>query len=150
MIHTTKTAEVVTTSYNTDYSFIDTNSVIEGYMYWYWLESLNSVGYKNVYGPVSLEIPDQGNIPNVVFDTRLQPNYPNPFNPETTISFSIKENEKGTLAIYTLRGQCILKKSFETGNHQYRWNAEDLASGFYFYKLSSPTTNITKKMILMK
>ncbi|MDO9578585.1 MAG: GLUG motif-containing protein, partial [Candidatus Cloacimonadales bacterium] len=139
-----------TTSFETDYTFTDQSFVIEGHTYWYWLESLNPVGDVNVFGPVSLEIPDQGGIPNAIFETSLNPNYPNPFNPETTISFSIKENEIGSLEIYNLRGQRILKENFIAGNHQYRWNAEGLASGIYFYKLSSPTANITNKMILMK
>ncbi|MDO9576937.1 MAG: T9SS type A sorting domain-containing protein [Candidatus Cloacimonadales bacterium] len=138
------------TSYNTDYTFIDENTVIEGHTYYYWLESLNTIGDVNVFGSVSLEIPDQGEIPNAIFETSLDPNYPNPFNPETTIKFNVKENEIGILSIYNLRGERIMKESFEAGNHQYRWNAEGLASGIYFYKLSSPTTNITKKMILMK
>jgi Secretion system C-terminal sorting domain len=139
-----------TTSYETDYTFDDENFVVEGHTYFYWLESVNPIGDINVFGPVSLEIPDQGGIPNAGFETSLNPNYPNPFNPETTISFNIKENETGILSIYNLKGEKILKENFETGNHQYHWNAEGLASGMYFYKLSSPTTTITKKMILMK
>ena len=85
-----------------------------------------------------------------IFNFTYLKNYPNPFNPSTTIEFSIKENEAGVLSIYNLRGEKILKESFEAGNHQYHWNAEGLASGLYFYKLSSPTINITRKMILMK
>jgi Secretion system C-terminal sorting domain len=86
----------------------------------------------------------------LVNTSELLGNYPNPFNPETTISFSIKENEKGVLSIFNIKGQRIFKDKFETGNYQYRWNAEGFVSGMYFYKLSSPTTNITKKMLLMK
>ena len=139
-----------TTSYETDYTFVDHGYVVEGHTYWYWLESVNPVGDINVFGPVSLEIPDQGSIPNAGFETSLNPNYPNPFNPETTISFSVKENETGILTIYNLKGQMVHTQEFNSGQHQYHWNAEGLSSGIYFYKLSSPTTNITKKMILMK
>jgi hypothetical protein len=80
----------------------------------------------------------------------LESNYPNPFNPETNISFSVKENEVVILTIYNLKGQRIIMERFNSGDYKYCWNAENLASGIYFYKLSSPTINITKKMLLMK
>jgi Secretion system C-terminal sorting domain len=92
-----------------------------------------------------------GNSNNTIPDNSFElTNYPNPFNPETTISFSIKENEEGTLEIYNLLGQEILKERFESGEHQYHWNAENLTSGIYFYKLNSGEFQQTKKMILMK
>jgi Secretion system C-terminal sorting domain len=136
-----------TTSIPTNYSFTDEYPNIEGHIYFYWLESVSTINELELFGPVSIEIPFAGQLPTM---TILTNNYPNPFNPETTISFSIKENETGKLSIYNLKGENILKENFQTGNHQYHWNAESLASGIYFYKLSSPTTNITKKMILMK
>ena len=136
-----------TTTEPTFYSFTDEYPVIEGHTYWYWLQSVSTTNKLELFGPVSLEIPSAGQLPTM---TVLSSIYPNPFNPETTIDFNVKENETGVLIIYNLRGERILKESFETGNHQYHWNAEGLASGIYFYKLSSPTTNITKKMILMK
>ena len=136
-----------TTSTPTDYSFMDEYPNIEGHTYWYWLQSVSTTNELELYGPVSIEIPVAGQLPTM---TILSSNYPNPFNPETTIAFEIKEYEEGTLTIYNLRGQRILKETFEAGDHQYHWNAEGLTSGIYLYKLSSPTTNITKKMILMK
>ena len=136
-----------TTSTPTYYSFTDEYPVIEGHTYWYWLQSVSTTNKLELFGPVSLEIPVAGQLPTM---TILSSNYPNPFNPETTIEFNVKENETGILTIFNLRGERILKESFEAGNHQYHWNAEGLASGIYFYKLSSPTTNISKKMILMK
>jgi Secretion system C-terminal sorting domain len=136
-----------TTSTPTNYSFSDEYPSIEGITYYYWLQSVSTSSELELFGPVSIEIPITGQLPTM---TILESNYPNPFNPETTISFNIKENETGVLSIFNLKGEKILKQEFETGNHQYHWNAEGLASGFYFYKLSSPTTNKTKKMILMK
>jgi Secretion system C-terminal sorting domain len=136
-----------TTFLPTNYSFTDEYLVLEGHEYYYWLQSVSTSNELELFGPVSLEIPVTGQLPTM---TILETNYPNPFNPETTISFNIKENETGTLEIYNLRGQSIRKEKFEAGNYQYHWNAEGFASGIYFYKLSSPTTNLTKKMILMK
>jgi Secretion system C-terminal sorting domain/Right handed beta helix region len=136
-----------TTSEPTNYSFADEYPNIEGHTYYYLLQSVSTSNELELFGPVSLEIPITGQLPTI---TILESNYPNPFNPETTIAFNIKENETGVLSIFNLKGQRIFKETFETGNHQYHWNAEGLASGIYFYKLSSPTINITKKMILMK
>ena len=114
--------------------------------------------YDEFGAPLDPEISDAVNViyePNqtgevVVQSSRLLGNYPNPFNPETTISFNITENEVGTLSIYNLKGQRILKKQFEAGGHQFLWKAVGHASGIYFYKLSSPTINTTRKMIMMK
>ncbi|MDO9578000.1 MAG: GLUG motif-containing protein [Candidatus Cloacimonadales bacterium] len=139
-----------TTAFTTNYTFTDENFVIEGHTYYYWLQSLSTSSEMDIYGPVSLEIPIQGEIPTTIFETYLNPNYPNPFNPETTIEFNVKENEIGILSIYNLRGERILKETFTAGNHQYHWIAEGLASGIYFYKLTSPTTNMMRKMILLK
>jgi Secretion system C-terminal sorting domain len=136
-----------TTTEPTNYSFVDEYPVIEGHTYWYWLESVSLTNDLELFDPISLEIPITGMLPTM---TILEGNYPNPFNPETAIAFNVKENEVGTLAIYNLRGQIIMKERFEAGNHQYLWNAQGLASGIYFYKLTSPTTNITKKMLLLK
>ena len=77
-------------------------------------------------------------------------NYPNPFNPITTISFEIKEGEVGTLTIFNLRGQLIESHEFNTGNHDYTWNADEYGSGLYFYKLKTESSIQTRKMLLLK
>jgi Secretion system C-terminal sorting domain len=136
-----------TTSTPTNYSFADEYPNVEGHTYYYWLQSVSTTNELELFGPISIEIPNIGQLPTM---TILESNYPNPFNPETTISFNIKENETGVLSIFNLKGERILTQEYEAGDHQYNWNAEGLSSGVYFYKLSSPTTNITKKMILMK
>jgi len=139
-----------TTFYDTEYSFRDENIVIDGRTYWYWLVSINSECEINVFGPVALDIPDQGGLPNTGFESSMNQNYPNPFNPQTTIYFSIEEGETGVFTIFNIRGQEILKDQYETGEHIIEWNAEGLSSGIYFYRLISPSTDVTKKMILMK
>ena len=86
----------------------------------------------------------------------LSQNHPNPFNPETTISFSVshKDVRDAEIGIYSLKGQKvddlkISQEEFKAG--KIVWNAEQFASGIYFYKLevNGKTVN-TKKMILMK
>jgi len=87
-------------------------------------------------------------------------NSPNPFNPETTISFDItSETTKSTeLTIYNLKGQKVkqlVNERLSAGSYSYRWNGRDdnnksAASGMYFYKLQVDGKQKTKKMLLLK
>ncbi len=85
-------------------------------------------------------------------------NYPNPFNPETTISLNIMEEDKYTLKIYNSKGQLIktlLDKNLNKGIKNISWSGLDLrnkkvSSGIYFYKLESEKISIFNKMLLMK
>jgi hypothetical protein len=133
-----------------NYSYTD-ETVDYEQPYFYWLESVELSGNTELFGPVSITLENPENIapelPNV---THLQQNYPNPFNPTTTIKFSIQENETGTLSIFNAKGQLIESKEFSTGEHSYHWNADNLTSGIYFYKLQTKSFNQIKKMILMK
>ncbi|MCD4665979.1 MAG: T9SS type A sorting domain-containing protein [Bacteroidales bacterium] len=84
--------------------------------------------------------------------------FPNPFNPTTTISFSIPKESHAELSIYNIKGQkvkTLLNESAVIGKHTVSWNGKDeygnsLSSGIYFYKLKSGVYTTTKKMILLK
>jgi predicted outer membrane repeat protein len=76
-------------------------------------------------------------------------NYPNPFNPETTISFSILEDSKVNLSIYNIKGQLIDEITVSNQQTEVSWNAEGLASGIYIYKLNLANSPV-KKMLLLK
>lgn len=77
-------------------------------------------------------------------------NYPNPFNPETTISFSIAEGTIGTLSIYSIRGQLIESHRFNAGRQDFIWNAIEQSSGIYLYKLETRGHSEIRKMLLLK
>ncbi len=85
-------------------------------------------------------------------------NFPNPFNPETTISFNNPESGKVTLSIYNIKGQLIntlLDEETKAGVHNIVWNGKDekgkrVASGIYFSRINTRNSSLTKKMILMK
>ena len=85
-------------------------------------------------------------------------NYPNPFNPETTIYFSLDNTEDIELTIYNVKGQkvkSLLKKRLNNGVHSIVWNGKDenndyVASAIYFYSLVVGKQVTTKKMILTK
>ncbi len=97
----------------------------------------------------------EDNVPSI---TQLHSNYPNPFNPSTSISFSIPEEAKVSLKIFNIKGQRVktLYTGFaEAGKHTMTWNGEDennkpVASGIYFYKLKSSEFEKVKKMLLLK
>jgi len=91
-------------------------------------------------------------------DDYLKQNFPNPFNPTTTISYQLPENCKVELAIYNIKGQKVkqlVSDQLSVGQHSVVWNGKDnngksVSSGIYFYKLKSGSFEKTKKMILMK
>jgi hypothetical protein len=82
----------------------------------------------------------------------LKQNYPNPFNPTTNISFSLPEAGKAELTIYNINGQKVagFAGDYDAGRHNVEWDATDLASGVYFYKLVAGNFSDTKKMVLLK
>ena len=85
-------------------------------------------------------------------------NFPNPFNPNTTISFSIPKDSKVNLSIYNIKGQKVKTLANElkpTGEHYAIWDGRDfygnrVSSGIYFYKLKAGDFQKVKKMILLK
>ncbi|TAK62066.1 MAG: T9SS type A sorting domain-containing protein, partial [Bacteroidetes bacterium] len=70
----------------------------------------------------------------------LEQNYPNPFNPATTINFSLQQEGLVTLTIYTVLGQEVTvlanDQLFEQGKHQFRFDASNITSGLYYYRIS--------------
>ncbi|HPA24833.1 MAG TPA: T9SS type A sorting domain-containing protein, partial [Candidatus Cloacimonas sp.] len=130
-------------------------------------EGFSSSTYKSRgmdYTAISLyacKIPSE---PVVTIDPLLTPvtlsccNYPNPFNPETTISFEIPESGIVSLQIYNLKGQLIrtlINDFLPTGKQSLVWNGTDnenkpVASGVYLYKIKAGKNSTTAKMLLLK
>lgn len=83
----------------------------------------------------------------------LDQNYPNPFNPSTTISFGLPKQEFVTLKIYDVLGKevtTLVNEEMSAGNYTKTWDAKDLSSGIYLYKLNAGKFTETKKMILVR
>jgi len=84
---------------------------------------------------------------------KLNQNYPNPFNPSTTIKFALPENSNVTLTVYNMLGEKV-KDLFAgemiSGYHQINFDAANLPSGVYAYRLYAGNYNSSKKMLLMK
>ncbi len=103
--------------------------------------------------------PTNVNDPAVPAEISLHQNFPNPFNPSTTISFSIAQTSSFVnLEIFNTKGQkvkTLVNERFSSGQHSIIWNGTDdngnpVSSGIYFYKLRAGRYASTKKMILMK
>ncbi len=100
----------------------------------------------------SEETPDAG------LRTCLKGNYPNPFNPETSINFSLKEETQASVTVYNMKGQkvkTLVNEFMTSGDHSIVWNGKDdngsdVSSGVYFYKLTTKNYSQINKMILMK
>ncbi|MBU4486086.1 MAG: T9SS type A sorting domain-containing protein [Candidatus Delongbacteria bacterium] len=89
------------------------------------------------------------------FGISLLKNYPNPFNPETTISFSLKNSGKTKVDIFNYLGQfveTIHNGKLMAGNHSIKWNAgnNNSSSGVYFVKISQNDQILSSKILLIK
>lgn len=84
---------------------------------------------------------------------KLNQNHPNPFNPTTIISFSLKASAKVTLKVYNALGQevaVLANNVMDAGFHEVDFDASNLASGVYIYRLDAPGYSKTMKMMLLK
>jgi hypothetical protein len=83
----------------------------------------------------------------------LKQNYPNPFNPLTIIGFSIPKNGNVKLAVFDMLGKevtILVNQILKSGTYEFRFNAEILSSGIYYYSLLTDETTVSKAMILIK
>ncbi len=84
----------------------------------------------------------------------LYPNYPNPFNPSTTLRFAVREATPVTLTIYDALGReaavLIEGETMAPGSHEIRWDARGFSSGLYLARLTSPGASSTTRLILTK
>ena len=98
---------------------------------------------------------DEEMLPN---DFNLFQNHPNPFNPQTTIRFTIPSTQNASIAIYDMMGRTIRKVNMDgllPGIHQFKWDGKNqrgssVSAGIYLYKLSTLNFSMTRKMILLK
>jgi len=83
----------------------------------------------------------------------LYQNFPNPFNPSTTIEYDLPKSSDVKIEVYNIAGQKIqtlLNKKMAAGSHQVEFNAQNLSSGVYFYRIEAGEYQDVKKMILLK
>ena len=128
-----------------------------GYLPWLETQSLCLIGAADI--GLKLQSPYVDNDDNVVISVGLNIfNYPNPFNPETTISYRLPAKGQVCLEIYNSKGQLVkslLKEQQTKGEHTLTWNGRDnngqsVASGLYFCRITSAGKYESRKMLLLK
>lgn len=118
----------------------DFRNSINGEIYFKRNPTGNPIGIQNI----SSEIPDKFS---------LEQNYPNPFNPATIIRFNVPKQDFVILKVFDFLGKevkSIVNETLHPGTYQVNFNAEDLPSGVYLYRLTAGNFSETKKLILIK
>jgi hypothetical protein len=126
--------------------------------YWYKVAAVDIHGNESPYaltGPDAVTGDEPATVPDATF---LAQNFPNPFNPSTTIKFGLKEKGHVSLRIYDASGRLVgilIDESKPAGRHTAEWSGKDLngspvASGVYFYMLKAGLFEETRKMVLLR
>jgi hypothetical protein len=139
-----------TTSEPHNYSFND-NKVVPGVGYSYVLAEISYANEEVKHSDKAVTVVIPGN--DVPAEFALENNYPNPFNPQTAISYQLSTNSQVELTIYDMNGRKVtdlINEHKSAGYHEVSWDASGFTSGIYFYRLTAGEFVETKKMILMK
>ncbi|MDD4276481.1 MAG: T9SS type A sorting domain-containing protein [Candidatus Cloacimonetes bacterium] len=140
----------------------DSKAVVQGKMAHLKPSSLSSYESNRsdaIYGLIYANDSDTGEYnTHSPANIRLGKNYPNPFNPSTTITFSLSIAMHCKIEIYNIRGQrlrTLINDNKMAGNYTVVWDGTDqggraVTSGVYLYKLITPTTKLSAKMLLLK
>lgn len=139
------------------YEYQDTE-VTPGQTYYYWIVSLEQNESSSWFGPRTVTVLNPETPEVLPTATSLIRTYPNPFNQNNVqkIELEVKEAETAELNIFNVKGQTVKTYSnIPQGKHELTWDGKDnnnnkCASGMYFYRLSSPTTTIMKKVMIVK
>jgi len=137
------------------------NSMNKSFCYNYWDPSKARDGQNTVidfiaewiYGlelRVHINPADPKTIPNEII---LCQNYPNPFNPSTNIDYSLPSSSHVSIIVYDVLGrkvETLLDGNQVAGYHQVIWNASNVSSGVYFYRITAGENAITKRMLMLK
>jgi hypothetical protein len=135
-----------TTSNMQKYNFIDELDVTSEKEVLYRLKQVDLDGTINILNTLSLVVPK-------LQSYMLEPNYPNPFNPSTKISFNIPEDNFVKLKVFNILGEeitTLINEHLKAGYYQVDFDASSLQTGVYFYQLKTKNFIDTGKMILAK
>lgn len=138
-----------TSASESNYSFVD-NTVANGTEYYYILISVDIDGSREQVATASaMPVKTAG----AATEYTLFQNYPNPFNAQTNITFDLAESELVTLRIYNLMGQeiaTLVNREMNAGRHEIMFDASELATGIYLYRLESENFTAQRKLVLIK
>ncbi|MCF7913400.1 MAG: right-handed parallel beta-helix repeat-containing protein [Candidatus Cloacimonetes bacterium] len=137
-----------------EYQFTD---LLEGTTYVYGIIAVYEGGESDIVEVEFIYMPSDTD-ENEISIIQLMGNYPNPFNPETNIRFSITETAVVRLTVYNLQGKrvkTLLNGMLTAASHNVIWDGrnesgENVSSGVYIYQLQTPQQNLSSRMILLK
>ncbi len=132
------------TSGAANYSFSDANPIIGQTLYY----RLKQIDFDGTFAYSEVIEVDA-----LTAAVALHANYPNPFNPSTTITFDLPLQQQASLEVYDLMGrqiEVLADGTLPAGRHEFSFDGSRLASGIYIYRLTTPGKTITQKMLLIK
>ncbi|MCU7494141.1 MAG: T9SS type A sorting domain-containing protein [Ignavibacteria bacterium] len=132
--------------------FIDSSLGLPG-SYQYRLKAVAEGGESEYSNVATAEITDVDEAPALVKDFVLGQNFPNPFNPSTTIRYSLPSEEFVSLKVYNLLGcevAALVNEVQKAGSHSVRFNARELPSGTYVYTIKAGGFRFSRKLLLLK
>jgi len=133
---------------NSEHHYTFEDRIVSPGRYSFRIKQIDNNGSITLYGSRSIELM------NVNKELTLYDNYPNPFNPSTTINFSTGSDGQASLRIFNILGQVVatlFNRSSSAGeNHRVIFDGSAFPSGTYFFRLESGNQSIVKKMILSK
>ena len=146
------------TSERHEYSYID-RDVINGLTYYYKIEDVDYAGKSKLHNIIVSATPAGNEASTLIKDFRLQPCYPNPFNPKTTLRFELGDAADVHVQVYDLLGNMVTtltNSDYQPGEYSLTWNGRDAndrltATGIYFLWISSSTGfNGAQKVIFLR
>ncbi|MCF6268989.1 MAG: T9SS type A sorting domain-containing protein [Melioribacteraceae bacterium] len=140
--------------------YIDSTATSETVEYRYRIKAINNRGnssYTNIVEFIATDV-EENLTESIISEFALIGNYPNPFNPSTTIKYQTPINANVKISIYNAVGELVkilFDGNVSAGKHSVNWNAKDksgssVTSGVYFYRIESTDFILTKKMLLLK
>jgi len=138
-----------TTTEPHDYAYED-RFVQNGFTYEYQISDVDITGRETIHEQIISATPSRSIAP---VDFALYPNYPNPFNPTTTIRYDVKETGLVSLKVFDLLGRevaTLVNGKILAGSHAIVWDATGLPSGVYLCRMEAERFVETRKMVLLK
>lgn len=152
---------------NAHVSFASLDTVISDSLRWIWAWPTDSVAWtvtatdgrdstsaSNGWGYFFVGRPDAADKPSAAQPERYDLSaFPNPFNPTTTLSFSLPHSGEASLSIFSIEGRRVFEKRFgvmSAGEHRVKFDGSALPSGVYISRLETPRAQISRKLVLMK
>jgi len=142
--------ELIEPKHDGNYVYLD-NQVVAGKTIYYKIEDVSVGGVKTLHGPVKAETP----LPD---EFKMAQNFPNPFNPITTIRYQLPKDARVQIHIYNILGQrvrTLVDRKIKAGYHAIMWDARNdvgsqVASGVYYYRIAAGDFRDVKKMAVLK